>query len=262
MRLTSGADTRHECDELIRQGSAALLGTGAEREHIPPDIAEALGKPQVVKDAQAASALFITAETRAREAALHDVVALALFGRGAAAAEQSDFGLAVDCFAAYFALEKTGSATNEPPLGDAYGRFHSGMALYRLQRVEESISQLEAYLLAVQHYRDVKICTVDSWGLEIFTALDKELKRQRQWVVCGRCEFTARRMLAALFEQRAATSVSTDTTSSAVAMRAAIQHFQAAGSLAWEGKQSQETQSALEEAQQALRRLEVTSGGE
>ena len=79
---TAKADARHECDELIRQGAAALLGMGAEREFVPPDLAEALGKAAPIKDAQAARTTFVAAEARAREAVVLEVAALAVRAKG------------------------------------------------------------------------------------------------------------------------------------------------------------------------------------
>lgn len=119
-----------------------------------------------------------------------------------------------------------------------------------------TFSQLEDYLLAVNSYHELKICTVDSWGNEIFTSLDKELTRQRQWVVCGRCQFSARRMLAALLEQRAVASSPSGQGEAAASMRAALMHLNVALGLAWEEEQRAEVQSARAEAQHALSQLE------
>lgn len=146
MRLASGAaartDAKHECDELLRRGSAAMFGTGAEREFISPDMAEALGMPPATKDPLAAASSFSAAETRALEAGLQDIAAVAVFWRAAAASEMSEYERAADLFADYFKREAAGLVKIEPPLGNAYGRFHCGMALYRLHRVEDAISQV------------------------------------------------------------------------------------------------------------------------
>ena len=67
-----------------------------------------------------------------------------------------------------------------------------------LRRVASPIEVSEAYLEAIGGFKELEVRTRDAWGNQVNTALDKEMQRQRRWVVCGRCEFTARRMLARL----------------------------------------------------------------
>eukprot|EP00966_Prymnesium_polylepis_P018552 427155-Prymnesium_polylepis.1 len=117
--------------------------------------------------------------------------------------------------------------------------------------------QLDAYLGAVTAFQEVKICTVDSWGNEVYTALDKELQRQRQWMVCARCEYPARRMLASLLTQRTATTCGSDAEAARRLLLDASDHLRAAAQLASEDAQRKETATELDKVEGALKSLPV-----
>lgn len=272
LRLASDAaaraDAHAECERLLRSGWAAFFGTGAEREHVPPEYREALGKEEPKVDLPAASEAFAAAASAATEAGLVGDLATARFAQGSLAAESHETELTVDGFAAFFGLRDQllrgggatvpatsaaydGSAYREPLLGEAHGRFHYGMALYTLRRAEEATAQLEAYLAAVGGFRELEVRTRDAWGNEVNTALDKEIQRQRRWVVCGRCEFTARRMLASLKEHAAATA-GDDAEAREAHLRAALSHLEASLALAWEPQQKEEATREIEQARKAI----------
>lgn len=269
------ADAHAECERLMRSGWAAFFGTGAEREHVPPEYREALGKEEPKVDLPAASEAFAAAVSAATEAGLVGDLATARFAQGSLAAESRETELAIDSFAAFFGLRDQllrgggggggggpgggaaaaaaddGSAYREPVLGEAHGRFHYGLALYTLRRAEEATVQLEAYLDAVGSFKEIEVRTRDAWGNQVNTALDKEMQRQRRWVVCGRCEFTARRMLASLKEHAAATA-GDDAEARETHLRAALAHLEASLALAWEPQQKEEAAREIEQAKRAI----------
>ena len=177
---------------------------------------------------------------------------------------------AADSFRRYFALEEQiradGAADGprwvEPQLGAAYGRFHFGYALYQLGEVEGSAAQLEAYLAAVARYEEIVICTIDAWGNEIHTELDKEMARQRKWMVSGRCEYPARRMSASMLAQRA---VAHERAGGALAevradLSRAVEHLNAATELAVGEAQHDETATELERVLRGLAQLDGGAG--
>lgn len=269
LRLASDAaaraDAHAECERLLRSGWAAYFGTGAEREHVPPEYREALGKEEPKVDLPAASEAFAAAARAATEAGLAGDLATARFAQGSLAAESRETEVAVDGFAAFFGLrdellrgggggpgaDDDGSAYREPVLGEAHGRFHYGLALYTLRRAEEATVQLEAYLEAIGGFKELEVRTRDAWGNQVNTALDKEMQRQRRWVVCGRCEFTARRMLASLKEHAAATA-GDDAEARGAHLRAALAHLEASLALAWEPQQKEEAAREIEQAKLAI----------
>ncbi|KAL1522279.1 hypothetical protein AB1Y20_017273 [Prymnesium parvum] len=201
-RLCASSDARHEVSEGTRRGYAALLGTAAAREFIPAELREARGEAPPRADAAAARAHFCSAEAAAREAGLQREAAHACFGKAAAASGMGQWREAADEFGAYLAAREA-LGGDDPPLGVSYARFHAGQAHAQLGETAAAVEQLEAYLVEAGRLAELKLRTVDSWGNEIFTELDKEMQRQRQWMACGRCKYSAYRMLASLLVHRA-----------------------------------------------------------
>lgn len=147
----------------------------------------------------------------------------------------------------------------EPQLGVAFARFHRGFALYQLREVEPAVAQLEAYLEATDHFKEMRICTTDSWGNEILTELDKEMQRQRQWMVCGRCKYSAHRILASLLTNRAASlrAEDEDTMGQHVrdALVCAMQHLEEATLCASNNEEQKETTLEFEKISRLLESL-------
>lgn len=159
-----------------------------------------------------------------------------------------DWADAATGFARYFELEhqlckqSSSSAWVEPALGSAYGRFHAACALYQLGDFAGAIEHLEGYFKAVEQFKERKLFTVDGWGNEVYTELDKEMQRQRQWMVCGRCRYSVCRMLASLFEQHAAQNGGK---LSRERLRGAIEQLNIALGLATNQDERQETSAEL-----------------
>lgn len=197
---TARADARRECERLLRRGAAALLGTLAWRENVAPEMMDALGIETPTREPQKARVDFADALERARAAGLRVEEAHALFWRGAAASELEMWHEASSDLVAYFDLAKElhgaaeggGARAAEPQLGAAYARFHAGAAFYNQRMVAQAIDQFREYLVAAGEQRDMQLCTVDEWGNEVVTALDKELTRIRRWIVAGRNEYKVR----------------------------------------------------------------------
>lgn len=92
-------------------------------------------------------------------------------------------------------------------------------------------------------FKEVDIYTADSFGGKTYTDYDRELQRQRQWIVSGRCEHNVRRMLVSVHEVLA--TEATDNAAAGAALQGAIEHAEAALRLSWEEEQRQEAHETL-----------------
>ena len=281
-RLAAGsvakADARQECDDLLRKGAAALLGTVPAREFVDMAIFEVLEKEPPVKDASAAREACDAALQCARDGGARAEEARALFWLGLVAAEFSEWEAASSHFASYFRLEadlRTRNADEplvepphrpgrrsspprtlvEPPLGTAYARYFAGMALYNQRAVRPAIEQLEAYVAAAATQQDVQLVTRDALGIEVVTNLDKEMRRLRNWVVGSRTQYQARRMLAFLKQRVALDQNALGSEECRTALLEAEEHLRACQSHASDETQRREADEELEMVRTALKEV-------
>ena len=232
------ADARRECDELLRRGTAALLGTSPKREVVPAELKDALGGEAPKVDAAAAAECFAQAEACAKAVGLRKEEAHAVFGAASAAAESKDWAASAKGFVRYFSFEIAPS--DAPLVGDAYGRYFAGMAAYNTRDVSRSIEQFEAYLLAVSSFCEINVCTRDAYGVETITDFDKALLHQRRWAVSGRCEHQARRLLANLYVHAAAMP-GASSASKGMLLSDGVEQLNKAFALAWDDESRSET---------------------
>jgi tetratricopeptide (TPR) repeat protein len=273
---TKRSDASAECADLLRSATAALLGTTAARTVDPYQEARLheSGEEAPKKDVAVARATFLSAVARARSARLRPEEAHGFFGQGAAASELGEWREAADCFSRYFRLadalrsghadgtdrgaDDRSAATSgaisfrEPHLGDAFGRFRAGMALYELREVDGATRELEAYLQCKEQFQERRICFVDAWGNETYPDLEKEEQRQRKWAVCGRVEFSARRHLGHLKQLAASAAGAREPVAT---LDEALEQLAAARALAWEEAQRHEIDEQLERTHRARRAL-------
>jgi tetratricopeptide (TPR) repeat protein len=268
-RLAAGsvakADARQECDDLLRKGAAALLGTVPAREFVDMAIFEVLEKEPPVKDASAAREACDAALQCARDGGARAEEARALFWLGLVAAELGEWEAASAHFASYFRLEadlrtrdlrtRNGDELVEPPLGTAYARYFAGMALYNQRAVRPAIEQLEAYVAAAATQQDVQLVTRDALGIEVVSNLDKEMRRLRNWVVGSRTQYQARRMLAFLKQRVALDQNALGSEECKTALLEAEEHLHACQSHASDETQRREANEELEMVRTALKEV-------
>lgn len=285
-RLASGAasraDAAKECDDQLRRGWASLLGVDAERSVDPyPDAKRMLHGEEAAegptRDATAARDAFAAAEAAATTAGLGWQRAHALYGRAAAASEMREWRQAAEGFGAYFRLAEelcgqrageVGAAAaaaareyREPHLGSAYARYHTGVAWYELREVHRATAELEGYLEAQRAFEEVRIAYTDEWGNETLPALEKELQRQRTWMVGPRVQYSARRRLAHLRQLAADDAVAASTlppwrSAARALLLGAAEQLEACVTLAWQAEQRDELHTELNKTQAAIAQLE------
>ena len=257
-------DCGRECDGWLRDGVAHLLGVTPSKdfvEHQYRDMDELTGGVPVVKpqvDLAAAREAFERVQARATEAGLKAHVAHACFGLAAAAMGRDAYEEAAQGFGSYFRQAEqaraSGDAFEPPLLGVAYAHYNAGLAEYQLRRAGPAEQGLRTYLAAAEAFVELDIFTSDGFGGKTYTDYDVEVQRQRQWIVSGRCQHSARRMLVSVHEVVA--SNATAEAEAEAALRAAVVHGEAALQLAWEEPQRVEAGECLARMLTALGRHE------
>ena len=209
-------------------------------------------------DLAAAREAFERVQARAIEAGLKAHAAHACFGLAAAAMGREAWEEAALGYDAYFKQVEHARASGdgfEPPLlGVAYAHYNAGLAAYQLRRAAPAQRGLQAYLAAAGAFAELDIFTSDGFGGKTYTDYDCEVQRQRRWVVSGRCQHSAHRMLVSVHEV-VASNAAADAAAEA-ALRAALEHGEAALLLAWEEPQRVEAGECLARLLTALGRHE------
>ena len=274
------ADAKRECDEYLRKGWAALLGTMATRDVIPPEMREIFinaeeGGVEPRVDAPKATEQFGLAAGVAARAEWGNALAMeaahAVFGLAAAAAEAKDWQACAKGVDEYFEREAaivksdkaSGAASRKeeyrpPLLGHAYIRFYGGMAHYNLKMIEGGIRHFEGYLKAVAEYKEVPIYTVTSMGVETVTELDNMISHMRKWAVSGRAEWQSRMLLARLKLHAAMEGVGVDSMEDALRLlRASLTCLEKAAEHAWDKETRKETEEEVTRVTAMMKGLEA-----
>ena len=262
------ADAKRECDEYLRKGWAALLGTMATRTSYRRRCVRSLSTRR--------RAVSSRGWTRQRQRSSLGWRRASRHGRNGATPsrwrrrtrclgwrpprrEAKDWQACAKGVDEYFEREAaivksdkaSGAASRKeeyrpPLLGHAYIRFYGGMAHYNLKMIEGGIRHFEGYLKAVAEYKEVPIYTVTSMGVETVTELDNMISHMRKWAVSGRAEWQSRMLLARLKLHAAMEGVGVDSMEGALRLlRASLTCLEKAAEHAWDKETRKETEEEV-----------------